>query len=353
MNRFFVLFAVFTTILGTVLGQPPVEKPCRIDNVCYLLDQSDSVTTSQYDKEKDFVIKIARQVELKSASDPFNSAVAFSTDAEVIQDPTRDLNKFVNAVNGPRQFFEGTKFSTALSECQELLEDAEGSKAIVLITDGGFFGNEGQNAEAIAAEIKDEGTFIVTVGVGSLIDEAFLRRIASPDLFVGTSFDNLDEVIMQVVSDICVDIIETDCSKAFDECEFTFRGKTGLSTFSIAGRPDRSFTPRIVSKDASVRLGVLNSNNIVPEFIEDNGVFPITNFGSQRFTPTHFKPYTLMNGQGSGIGHQTFHGNQKQVAKDRCIRVYFTHFQEIRNNKLINRNDVPRSENKCVVFRTQ
>lgn len=146
-------------------------------------------------------------------------------------------------------------------------------------------------------------------------------------------------------------IIQDDCQVAFEKCEFTFLGENGLATFNIHGKPDKPFTPLIVSKDPSVTLGVLNSNNIIPQFIEDDGVYPITDFGSQKFASTQFKPYYISEVKGSGIGHQTFHADQEELASNRCIRIYFTHIQLLYPTS--NLNDVPESENKCVVFRTQ
>ncbi|KAI0563516.1 hypothetical protein FGB62_38g214 [Gracilaria domingensis] len=141
------------------------------------------------------------------------------------------------------------------------------------------------------------------------------------------------------------------CEVAFDECEFTFAGKRGLASFSIDGASDKSFTPVIVAKDSDVHLGVLNSNNVVPEFIEDSGVFPITKFGSPRFASSQFKPLSIWQGRGTGIGHQTFQGDQQQLARDRCIRIFFTSIQLM--NPFSNLNNVPRSAKKCVVFRTR
>lgn len=145
-------------------------------------------------------------------------------------------------------------------------------------------------------------------------------------------------------------IPKDSCEVAFDECEFTFNGTSSLSTYSIDGPSDQSFTSVIVSKDPDVQLGVLNSNNVVPEFIEDSGAFPITDFGSQRFAPSQFKPYYMWQDQGSGIGHQTFHGNQEELSRNKCIRIFFTDIQLL--NPASNLNQVPKSANKCVVFRT-
>eukprot|EP00173_Palmaria_palmata_P002149 Plantae.Rhodophyta-Palmaria_palmata.ctg2333.p1 GENE.Plantae.Rhodophyta-Palmaria_palmata.ctg2333~~Plantae.Rhodophyta-Palmaria_palmata.ctg2333.p1 ORF type:complete len:149 (-),score=14.05 Plantae.Rhodophyta-Palmaria_palmata.ctg2333:250-669(-) len=138
-----------------------------------------------------------------------------------------------------------------------------------------------------------------------------------------------------------------------------FKGEYGLSTYNLQPHvTSRAFTPSIVPKDKYKRLGILNTNGIVPEFIFDYEAKPITHFGRQNFTPTHFKPFWTYYSFGSGIGHQTFQGNQAKVARGKCVRVYFTSFQELshyRNKHVVlkNRNNVPKSANKCVVFKTK
>eukprot|EP00178_Gracilaria_changii_P014098 TRINITY_DN3999_c0_g1_i1.p1 TRINITY_DN3999_c0_g1~~TRINITY_DN3999_c0_g1_i1.p1 ORF type:complete len:424 (+),score=70.55 TRINITY_DN3999_c0_g1_i1:641-1912(+) len=143
---------------------------------------------------------------------------------------------------------------------------------------------------------------------------------------------------------------QQSCQAAFERCAFTFAGERGLAAFRIGGTADVSFTPRIVAKDDDVQLGVLHSNHQVAQFIEHDGVFAITNFGSQRFAPTQFQPYALWPANGSGIGHQTFHGDQLQLASGRCVRIFFSEIQLLEPPSYL--RHVAQSENKCVVFRT-
>jgi len=146
------------------------------------------------------------------------------------------------------------------------------------------------------------------------------------------------------------------CLNAFRRCDFRFQGLNFLPTFNINGPADRSFTPRIVSTRRDEILGVLNTNGITPEFIFNNfQVRPITLFGDQRFTPTAFKPFSIPGTSGSGVGHETFQSNQLEVARGMCVRVFFTSYQVLFRNGNVrsNMNNVPRSRNSCVVFRTR
>lgn len=107
-------------------------------------------------------------------------------------------------------------------------------------------------------------------------------------------------------------------------------------------------------------LGVVNTNYVIPEFIKSSWLegIPITKFGNPRFSSTAFKPFSIPGTPWSGVGHEVFHGNQRYVAQGRCVRVYFTSFQLLAKDSygrlvvVSNRNDVPKREMKCVVFRT-
>eukprot|EP00178_Gracilaria_changii_P017807 TRINITY_DN5077_c0_g1_i1.p1 TRINITY_DN5077_c0_g1~~TRINITY_DN5077_c0_g1_i1.p1 ORF type:complete len:365 (-),score=56.91 TRINITY_DN5077_c0_g1_i1:490-1584(-) len=348
----------------SVLGAQATPTPpqCSVYNVCYIIDESGSIDDAEYQQEEAFVVRISNEIETTSAADTFNSAVVFSDLAETIQTPTQDLAVFQQSVQGSRRFRGGTTISTGLNQCTSLLESAQGdNKVIALITDGRTRPSDISVSNQAAEAAKAAGVDIITVGIGSSVSQDFLMGIASdPSLYINANFDNLDQRVPEVVQAICDTVIPKACKVAFDECEFTFSDQAGLATFEVSEEPDTAFTTRVVPKDVSFGLGVLNTNNIVPEFINDVEIQPgatpearpITEFGSQSFTPTHFKPYWIAQERGSGIGHQTFQGNQAQEARGRCVRIYFTHYQEIRENRVVNRNNVPRSANKCVVFRT-
>ena len=88
----------------------------------------------------------------------------------------------------------------------------------------------------------------------------------------------------EVVSKICavVDVPTDDCDGAYEECLIQFNGETGLAKYDILpNRPDKAFTPIIIPKDPSQRVGELNTNCIVPEFLDSTRATPITSFGTQ------------------------------------------------------------------------
>lgn len=145
------------------------------------------------------------------------------------------------------------------------------------------------------------------------------------------------------------------CAAAYRACDFAFEGYPNVPTFDASGKQDTPFTNRIVARNGQV-LGVLNTNNIIPEFLFPGGIAkPITYFGSQPFTPTHFKPFSLGKAKGSGIGHQTYHGDQSRIVRHKCVRVFFSTYQVLKSlykPSVIANINVNRYDNKCVVFRT-
>eukprot|EP00178_Gracilaria_changii_P019092 TRINITY_DN55555_c0_g1_i1.p1 TRINITY_DN55555_c0_g1~~TRINITY_DN55555_c0_g1_i1.p1 ORF type:complete len:402 (+),score=57.92 TRINITY_DN55555_c0_g1_i1:679-1884(+) len=365
LRHLFSFAALVALFASAVAQQTPCPSPspcdpnrCNIGNVCYVVDQSDSISAEEYQREQSFVTAFAENAQQRSASPPSSSLVAFSAEAELVQAPTKDLSQFKAAVQSDRMFYESSAISAGLKMCQEQLKCAQGNKAIVLVTDGQTSPAEVQLTKTVVDDIKGAGIKLVTAGIGCDVNENFLKEIAtSAELYINLNTENAAQSTQNAVEKICerVDCPTVtcppevnECQKAFDNCAFTFAGKNGLATFDATGRPDKSFTSMVVSKDPNMRLGVLNMNDVVPEFIDDNGAKRITMFGSQRFTETHFKPYSIEGTRGSGIGHQTYHGNQKQLARNKCIRVFFSHVQLL--DPTTNLNEVP--DNYCVVFRT-
>ncbi|KAI0560741.1 von Willebrand factor A-like protein [Gracilaria domingensis] len=274
------------------------------------------------------------------------------------------MSLFQAAIDTERIFYESTNISNALSVCQEQLRSAEGNKTIVLVSDGQTSPAEEERTEAVVQQIKSAGINMITAGIGCDANEDFLKEIAtSPELFINLNEEHPCGDAMNALESICEPedcppqettgpCVPISCQEAFNRCAFTFAGKNGLATFDATSRPDVSFTPMIISKNPNVHIGVLNMNDLTPVFIEEDGVTEITRFGSQRFTRTHFKPFSIEGTRGSGIGHQTYHGNQMQLARNRCIRVSFSQVQLLDNTEIVagNLNDAP--ENHCVVFRT-
>lgn len=75
----------------------------------------------------------------------------------------------------------GTNMTSALINAQEVLRDRKNSPVIILVTDG--YPNSPAQVDLRASELKyNENVRIITIGVGSGVEDAFLKQIASsPD----------------------------------------------------------------------------------------------------------------------------------------------------------------------------
>lgn len=150
------------------------------------------------------------------------------------------------------------------------------------------------------------------------------------------------------------------CKSAFRNCDFQIKGR-GLQTFYLPARPDKAFTPDIITKNRRKLIGVVNTNLEI-EFVQPNGdVVRATrkipkSSGVQPFTPNVFKSFfPSKGGMFSGIGHETFQKGQLEFAKGMCVRVFLTEYQVLNPHTkavLSNVNDQKFRGKNCVVFRT-
>lgn len=342
-------FIGYSTSLKLQVHQA-LRNQCPLSAVCFALDQSSSIR-SFYDQEVEFVNDIATGLDGRTVSVEY-SAVGFSDKTNTINRGTKDLRAFKRAVQNSPPDFGGTNIRAGLEDCFRLVENAAGIRVIIVITDG----ISNTNPIPLAEQIKrTKDTYIFAVGIGSRVNTNVLRQVASgPGFLISTTFEGLPNRVAKIIDTLCD--LDMSCKEAYEKCDFRFMGIRDLPTFNIDVRADKAFTPRIISVAPNERLGILNLNKIVPEFIFDDGtVSPITNFGRQKFTRTHFKPFQIPFTTGTGVGHETFQADQLSIAKGRCIRMHFTHYQTLFADTDIvmsNLNDVRRSENKCIVFRT-
>lgn len=355
---------ILAALVGLSLAQ------CNLQSVCYALDESGSISLAEFETAKKFTVSTARILAKQNPSTSF-SGVGFTAFSRVIQTPT-GVNAFVKTIDGTSKTSGGTNIFAGLREClAQFSGKPTGARLIILLTDG-----QGDSGPDPRPKIKAQNIGLLAVGVGSGVDEDFLKATASkPRFFLPTTFDklpNLDTGAAGAACDLITDIMKpkpnppkpapapapapmptgNSCHAAFKKCAWKFRGVKGVPTFRIEGRPNQPFSPAIVAKymKNGNRLGVLNGN-IVPEFITSAGARRMTKFGKQPFTSSAFKPFSRKGR--SFMGRENFHGNQLQVAKGKCVRVFFRSFHVVNKHGVVirNVNNVPKSKNKCVVFR--
>lgn len=354
--RFTAAFLCIGFLVNVAISANAQTPNCTLDDVSFALDESTSITGANFfENIQTFTKKAARLLSNRAPGVKF-SAVAFSTRPDDVQKPaSSDLNEFNNNVDGHNPSGGGTRIDRGLNRCLGIVKNTGNrNQVIILVTDG-----NGGNFLPVCDTIKGLGITLVTVGIGNGINKDRLRACATaPEFFITVAdTEMLVRNVFKVVNLACK---RDECEDAFQKCKFTFQGQPTVPTYSIRGAPDVVFTDKIIAR-SDPQVGILNSNGPAPEFLTrrrfaPNEFRPITSFGNQPFTPTHFKPLSFtMKPLASGIGHQTFQGNQLRVARKRCVRVFFTQYQVIKlapTPMVIDNVNSPTSDDNCVVFKT-
>ncbi len=333
------------------IGVVSADDPCHLKGICYALDNSGSVS-GHYHKITKFTVDSARTFAAANVQTKY-SASWFNHNAGVIQAPTTNLEGvFVPRIQADTLRGGGTNIYRGLESCYKQLKGDAGARVIVVITDG-----VGASNPNPLPDIVKDGIAVVSVGVGDNVDEEFLKRIATkPEFYIKADVDDLPQLLDDVKEAAC-DAVETfKCAGAYASCDFTFEGVNSVPTYDVSGDADKAFTPRIVhKKNMSGRaIGVVNSQagEFEPIFADTNK--PISSEGNPKFAPTAFKTYSLKD-WGSGIGHQTLHGDQLSVADDRCVVVFFQSWQVLDAPDGVvvrNVNLKKKKASECVAFKT-
>ena len=158
--------------------EAPKKKGEKI-NVVIILDISGSTGNTmggdtKIDVEKAIAVNIIRDVS-KNAD---IGVAAFNSDSFLIQSirKTEDTSTLEDKISR-LQFGGGTYVVTGLNRASDMLKSVEGSKYVVLISDG--VTNYPVQAFDKAASLAQEGVIVNTVGVGFDTDESFMKGLAA------------------------------------------------------------------------------------------------------------------------------------------------------------------------------
>lgn len=350
--------AAFLFLLGTVFcaAAAAPAHTCPLTHVCFALDSSGSMH-GHWDKVQKFTVDVAASLRPLSLDyGPQYSAWAFADSVDRLAIPTKSILWFTEQIGRPHSTGGGTNMYAGIKACFDHLESISGKRVVVLLTDGQDNGKP--RAEELVRIKKASGIQIVTVGIGSGINEAYLKRLVSKDtFFVSTSMASLTDKATATTRAVCNAAMESPetCIDAYHACDFKFAGRDTPPVFWSGGRPDRPLGSKIISRSGS-EIGIVNTNGIVPEFVNEDGTCTsVDQLGAPRFALTHFKPFPMRGSNfASSVGRQSFAGNQKTIVKGKCIRMYFSTYQEITSGprvRVVNNVNVNKDDNKCVVFK--
>lgn len=171
-------------------------------SACFALDESGSISNSDFERQSQAVKEIATQIRFLSSTAQF-AAVGFKSKAMTISELTEDLAAFNKSIEDNTHAKGSTSLFAGLTACRDIVLNGPEPRMIVLLTDGRD--QESPEGVTVAPEIKAQGITIATIGIGN-VDEVELRDdIASHPRFFSfaTDFSGILETIGQVISSLC------------------------------------------------------------------------------------------------------------------------------------------------------
>ena len=127
------LTLIISLLVSSVLAQ---QKGCQIGSVCYAIDQSGSVSLSDYESFQNFTVSSARTVANLAASNPKYTAISFSDMIEDLVNVTTDVEGvFIPDIEKSEQNLQngGTNISDGMRACAAKLgRDIDGKARVML-----------------------------------------------------------------------------------------------------------------------------------------------------------------------------------------------------------------------------
>ncbi|XP_067857054.1 collagen alpha-6(VI) chain-like [Heptranchias perlo] len=199
----------------------PFEECKRIEvaDIVFVMDGSDSISTSQFDSMKHFMMAVVNRSEVDRDYVRFGAIVYGSSPRTMFQ-----LDKFTSkaeirgAVLGLRKETRGSRYTAkALKHAKELLAAEKGGRRktnvprfIILITDGPATDSKG--IPAIAKAIRDGGAEVFAIGVAGANKQELVAITGSEEKY----HDAPDFGVLKSLSRI---ISQSLCNQTKPECE--------------------------------------------------------------------------------------------------------------------------------------
>lgn len=178
--------------------------PCNSMLLCFAVDETTSIETSDFKLEIDAVLNISESISVRSPKS-FYGAAGFADAAHEIS-PMTDIASFLPAVENNVQKFGNTASGTGLRECERIINGHPSSaslpKVVVLITDG--TDNREPAGAAVATDLKNKGFIVGALGVGDGIEDGLDTFVTVDSLYKNVSdFATLGSILPEVVESLC------------------------------------------------------------------------------------------------------------------------------------------------------
>ena len=198
-------------ILGQMPSSPsptPFPPGCAIQEICFAMDESGSIGAGNFNLMRDFVNDVADLIDSFNGMTEY-SAVSFDGGQTIVQSPTMSLTDFKNAITTTVYNGGGTNINQGITGCIDQLTtvttptSSSPSRVLVLLSDGQGTATTDAQALANAMTAKANGVNIISVGIGSGVDDTFLTSLASPGFYTPINFPNLMSIVRDITLDTC------------------------------------------------------------------------------------------------------------------------------------------------------
>lgn len=215
IGKVLLLFTLFfVSLSGFVVRQVevPVETKCSGGfDVYFVLDTSSSISDEHFqDQTVNFVEELLSRFTSTKVRVSF---ITFASMARTVLPLTGDRTEIKTGLQSLREITPSgsTKLSLGLQHAGQQIELEGGNAASVVIalTDG-VIGNDKTEAEKEANTTRDFGATVLAIRVGKSEIEDLLGVANTPPenyIFRGDSFDDLEDIIAQIVDTSCVEIL--------------------------------------------------------------------------------------------------------------------------------------------------
>lgn len=151
-------------------------------DIALVIDTSSSMTGQKIEDARDAALTFAGLIDLEPGRGQV-ALVRFDREAEVVRELTRS-RALIEAAVRSLHVRSGTDIDkglrAALGELQSPRHLERNAQVLILLTDGVQTGTPGEELRA-AAEVRDAGVRVYTIGLGADVDEATLQTIAGAD----------------------------------------------------------------------------------------------------------------------------------------------------------------------------
>lgn len=193
-------------------------------DIAIAFDRSGSMYGAHIDTAKEATVSFINEMDEET---DLISLVSYGSNASLDEPLSNNFANIINTVNGLIANGSTNIGDSLLLSREELVTNgrADIEKVILVFTDGIW--NAGPDPEPIAEDIKNiDGIRIISVGIGDLVDQAFLEAIASSseDCYLVEDIDDLEETFINIARDLQyedTEIIVTDnISQILEYAEF-------------------------------------------------------------------------------------------------------------------------------------